>query len=171
MIRALRPLLAVLPLLVACGGDPPAPVVQSAPAPPAPAAVPDAPAPADPFGYYFLAPEKPQPEWAKTIDHLHLSTIDMKGEEMVTVPLWGFIRPKSGDDFRLVNVRQERSRLTFSTQEVGGISYELDGHFHATGSFPENPPDGVVLFGKLRQRQGGRVTGEMDASFLYEAGD
>lgn len=160
MIRALRPLLAVLPLLVlGCGGDP------STPPPP------DTPAPADAFGYYLLDAEKPQPDWAAKIDHLHLSTIEMKGEEIVTVPLWGFIRPKAGDDYPLTEVKQEGSRLTFSTQEVGGISFDFDGRFLASGNFPETPPQGVVLTGKLRRRQGGQAAGEMNAEFLYTPGD
>lgn len=170
MIRALRPLLAVLPLLLGCGGDAPPRPAQAAPAPPA-AAAPEPTPPSDPFGYYFLAPETPQPAWAKEIDHLHLSTIDMKGEEIVTVPLWGLIRPTKGEDFRLVDVRQEGARLTFSTREVDGISYDFDGRFHASGNFPENPPEGAVLRGKLRRRQAGQATGEMDAVFVYSPGD
>lgn len=170
MIRATRPLLFVLPLLVlGCGGDPspePAPAAT-----PAVASAPDTPAPADAFGYYFLDAEKPLPDWAAKIDHLHLSTIEMKGEEMVTVPLWGFIRPKAGDDYRLTEVKQEGSRLTFSTQEVGGISFDFDGRFLASGNFPEAPPQGVALAGQLRQRQGGQVVGEMKAEFLYTPGD
>ena len=168
MIRALRPLLAVLPLLLlGCGGDP---SPEPTPAP-APASEPDTPAPADAFGYYLLDAEKPQPDWAAKIDHLHLSTIEMKGEEIVTVPLWGFIRPKAGDDYQLTEVRQEGSRLTFSTQEVGGVSFDFDGRFLASGNFPETPPQGVALAGLLRQRQGGRVLEEMNAEFLYTPGD
>lgn len=171
MIRALRPLLFVLPLLVlGCGGDPSPEPAQPAAAPVV-EAEPDTPAPADPFGYYLLGAGKPQPDWASKIDHLHLSTIDMKGEEIVKVPLWGFIRPKAGDDYRLTEVRQEGSRLTFATQEVDGISFDFDGRFLASGNFPEAPPQGVVLAGQLRRRQGGRVAGEMKAEFLYEPGD
>lgn len=176
MIRATRPLLFVLPLLVlGCGGDSsPEPTQATAPAAPSASAVasePDTPAPADAFGYYLLDAEKPQPDWAAKIDHLHLSTIDMKGEEIVTVPLWGFIRPKAGDDYPLTEVKQEGSRLTFSTQEVGGISFDFDGRFLASGNFPETSPQGVVLAGQLRQRQGGQVLGEMKAEFLYTPGD
>lgn len=172
MIRALRPLLAVLPLLVlGCGGDPSTPPPPETAQATAPAPQPETPAPADAFGYYFLDTDKPQPDWAAKIDHLHLSTIEMKGEEMVTVPLWGFIRPKTGDDYRLTEVRQEGARLTFSTQEVDGISFDFDGRFLASGNFPETPPQGVALAGQLRRRQGGQVAGEMNAEFLYTPGD
>jgi hypothetical protein len=176
MIRVTRPLLFVLPLLVlGCGGDSspePAPATATAPpAAPAAASEPETPAPADAFGYYLLDADKPQPDWAAKIDHLHLSTIEMKGEEMVTVPLWGFIRPKAGDDYPLTEVKQEGSRLTFSTQEVGGISFEFDGRFLASGNFPETPPQGVALAGQLRRRQGGQAAGEMNAEFLYTPGD
>jgi hypothetical protein len=127
--------------------------------------------PSDPFGYYFLDSDKPLPAWAKALDHLHLSTFDMKGDQMVTVPLYGLIRPKSGDDYRLVNPKQEGARLTFTTQEVKGVSFDFDGRFLKGGNFPETPPEGVVLKGKLRRLQGGQVEGEMNAEFLYTAGD
>ena len=69
---------------------------------------------------------------------------------MVTVPLWGFIRPKSGDDFKLEHPELQGDHLTFTTQEVQGISYDFDGRFLAPGNFPETPPEGVVLKGRLR---------------------
>jgi hypothetical protein len=176
LVSSLRPLLAVVPLLLgaACGGDPaprPEETAQIAPAPPPPPAAVQAAGPTDPFGYYLLNPETPRPAWAESIDHLHLSTIDMKGDQMVTVPLWGFIRPKSGDDHRLVHPELQGDHLTFTTQEVQGISYDFDGHFLASGNFPETPPEGIVLKGRLRQHRGGKVTGEMEADFLYTAGD
>lgn len=152
-----RPYLFLLSLLIlGCGGDP-APQPQIGPT--------------DPFGYYFLDAEKPQPAWTGNIDHLHLSTIDMKRDEMVTVPLYGFIRPKSGDDYRLVDPVIDGSHLTFTTQEAGGVSFDFDGHFLASGNFPEAPPQGIVLKGRLRQKQDGQVSGEMDAEFLYTQGD
>ena len=177
------PVLLLL-LLVACGGD----VGSRPPEPPQPAAPPAAPAPApsgaalaveapaDPFGYYFLQSDQPLPAWAEAIDHLHLSTIDMHGDQMVTVPLYGFIRAKGegdqpGEDHRLVDLRQEGSRLTFSTNEVAGVSYDFDGRFLQSGNFPETRPQGIVLAGNLRQRKGGQITGEMDAEFRYEGGD
>lgn len=174
-----RPLLAVLPfLLLGCGGDPasrPEETTQAAPAPvetpaPAPAAS-QASGPSDPFGYYFLNADKPKPAWAEQIDHLHLSTIDMKGDEMVTVPLYGFIRPKTGDDYPLISPRIEGDHLTFTTQDVNGITFAFDGRFLASGNFPEAPPQGVVLTGKLRHLQKGQETGEMDAEFTYDPGD
>lgn len=178
MTQSIRSLLSAIPflLLAGCGGDPAPPPEETAQAAPAPAAAAAPTAstvagPSDPFGYYILDAAKPQPAWAADIDHLHLSTFDMKGDEMVTVPLYGFIRPKSGDDYKLVNPVIDGAHLTFSTQEVAGVSYDFDGQFLASGSFPETPPQGVVLKGKLRQRQGGKMSGETDAEFLYEAGD
>jgi len=158
-VLPLRPLVLGLSLLVLCGSG-----AASAPAAP-PAA-----GPSDPFGYYFLDTAKPLPAWAKKIDHLHLSTIDMKGDQMVTVPLWGFIRPKAGNDYRLVSPKIDGAHLTFTTKEIKGVSFDFDGRFLASGSFPETPPEGVVLTGRLRQRQGGKVVGEMKAGFLYSPG-
>ncbi len=173
-----RPCLIVLSLVLGCGGDPasqPVETAQTSPAPPAASAPTQAtaatPGPTDPFGYYFLDADKPRPAWAEAIDHLHLSTIDMKGDQMVTVPLWGFIRPKSGDDYRLVNPTLNGAHLAFTTQQVTGVSFDFDGRFLVSGNFPEAPPEGIVLRGLLRQRKGGQVVGEMDADFVYSAGD
>ncbi|HBL26407.1 MAG TPA: hypothetical protein DD490_06190 [Acidobacteria bacterium] len=176
----LRSLFAVLPLvLFACGGDAApkaeeaarvAPAPPAAPTPPAPG-VDKGEAPSDPFGYYFLDAEKPIPGWAAEIDHLHLSTFDMKGEEMVTVPLYGFIRPKAGDDYRLVDLQQDGALFSFTTQEIGGVAFAFEGRFLKTGNFPEAPPEGVVLSGRLRRLQGGKATGEMNADFVYTQGD
>jgi hypothetical protein len=171
------PGLLLLPLLaLGCGGDPaplPEDTRQASPAtqPAVPAVTSEVAGPTDPFGYYFLDADKPQPSWAQAIDHLHLSTFDMKGDEMVTVPLYGFIRPNSGDDYRLVDPKLDGAHLSFTTEEVKGVSFDFDGRFLASGNFPETPPEGVVLTGRLRQRQGGQVAGEMDAEFLYTAGD
>lgn len=177
--------LALLPLLlVACGGDvgsrppePPQPAAPAAAPAPAPSGIAvETEAPSDPFGYYFLQSDQPLPAWTEAIDHLHLSTLDMQGDQMVTVPLYGFIRAKGagdqpGEDHRLVELRQEGSRLTFSTEEVAGVSYDFDGRFLQSGNFPETRPEGIVLAGKLRQRKAGQVSGEMDAEFRYEGGD
>jgi hypothetical protein len=171
-------LLAALPLLLfACGG-PPEEGSQAGPGPTAsPAVAPTVPiagageSPSDPFGYYFLTSDEPLPEWAAALDHLHLSTIEMKGEEMVTVPLYGFLRPRSGDDYHLVNLTQEGAHLAFATEELNGVSFAFDGRFLKAGSFPMEPPEGVVLTGLLRRLQGGRVTDELKADFTYTAGD
>lgn len=156
--------------------EPPQPAAPPAVPAPAPSETAAVEAPADPYGFYFLQSDQPLPAWTEAIDHLHLSTIDMRGDQMVTVPLYGFIRAKGeggqpGEDHRLVNLRQEGSRLTFSTEEVAGISYDFDGRFVQTGNFPETRPQGIVLAGKLRQRKGDQVTGEMNAEFRYEGGD
>ena len=171
--RCVRPLLCVLPLLLGCGGDPAPQPEETAQAAPTSAETPasEAAGPTDPFGYYVLDADKPLPAWTGNIDHLHLSTIDMKGDEMVKVPLYGFIRPKSGDDYRLVDPVIDGAHLTFTTQEVKGVSFDFDGGFLASGNLPETPPQGVVLKGRLRHLQGGKVSGEMEAEFLYTPGD
>jgi hypothetical protein len=173
-----RPLLAVLPLLLlSCDPQPreavsgPVAAPAASPTPPETPATAPAAGPSDPFGYYFLNADKPQPDWAQTIDHLHLSTFDMKGDEMVTVPLYGFIRPKQGDDYPLIGPKIEGDHFSFTTQEINGIAFAFDGRFLASGNFPETPPEGVVLTGKLRQLQKGQPAGEMDAEFTYSPGD
>jgi hypothetical protein len=167
----------VLLLLLGCGGESSAP--GQAPVSPAPSAPTPTPAPepaaaavTDPFGYYFL--DGDLPDWARGIDHLHLSTFDMKGDEMVTVPLYGFIRMKEdagGADYKLVDPRIEGLHLTFTTQEIGGVSFAFEGDFQQPGEMPVVVPQGVALKGTLRRLEKGAPAGELNASFTYSAGD
>jgi hypothetical protein len=163
---------AVLILLLGCGGEAPpspAPPQPSTPAAPAaPAAV------TDPFGYYLFEDPDALPAWARSIDHLHLSTVDLQGEEMVTVPLWGHLRMKEeagGRDHRLEPVRLEGQKLSFATQEIDGVSFAFEGDFLVSGELPIQAPQGVVLRGHLRRLDRGRPAGEMDARFTYTPGD
>lgn len=145
----------------------------SAPAPPAASAPESAEAAVtDPFGYYFL--EGSPPDWALGIDHLHLSTFDMKGDEAATVPLYGFIRMKEeagGVDHKLVEPRIEGLHLTFTTEEIGGVSFAFEGDFQQPGIMPIVVPEGVALKGTLRRLEKGSPAGELNASFSYSAGD
>jgi len=164
---------AVLILLLGCGGEappsPPAPSQPSTPAAPAaPAAV------TDPFGYYLFEDPGALPAWAQSIDHLHLSNVDLQGEEMVTVPLWGHLRMKEeagGRDHRLEPVRLEGQKLSFATQELDGVSFAFEGDFLVSGELPAQAPQGVVLRGRLRRLERGQPAGEMDARFIYTPGD
>src|SRR3712207_1389289 len=135
------PSAAILILLLGCGGEAPPskPAPQSSPAP-APAA---AAAVTDPFGYYLFEDPEALPAWARSIDHLHLSNVDMQGEEMVTVPLWGHLRMKEeagGRDHRLEPLRLEGRKLTFATQEIDGVSYAFEGDFLVSGELPTQAP-------------------------------
>jgi hypothetical protein len=170
------PSAAVLILLLGCGGE--APPSRPAPPQPSPAVGLATPAPAaavtDPFGYYLLEEAGALPGWARSIDHLHLSNVDLQGEEMVTVPLWGHLRMKEeagGRDFRLDPVRLEGQALSFATQEIDGISYAFEGEFLVSGELPAQAPQGVVLRGRLRRLDRGQPAGEMDARFTYTPGD
>jgi hypothetical protein len=166
-------------MALGCGGDTSAPGPAEAPPSvpePARASAPK-PAPAavtDPFGYYLLDEAEALPDWARGIDHLHLSTFDMKGDEMLTVPLYGFIRMKEdagGADYKLVDPRIEGLHLTFTTQEIGGVSFAFEGDFQQPGEMPVVVPQGVALKGTLRRLEKGAPAGELNASFLYSAGD
>jgi hypothetical protein len=169
----------LLLLLLGCDGEPsasaPAPVSPAPSTPtPRPAPEPAAAAVTDPFGYYFLDEAAALPDWARGIDHLHLSTFDMKGDEMITVPLYGFIRMKEaggGADFKLVDPRIEGLHLTFTTQEIGGVSFAFEGDFQQPGEMPVVVPQGVALKGTLRRLEKGAPAGELNASFTYSAGD
>jgi hypothetical protein len=130
----------------------------------------------DLFGYYYLHEEE-APKGFRNIDHLHLSTIDMKGDEMVEVPLHGWIRLKAMGsspivDFPLIAPTLEDKAFTFTTKAVGGISYRFAGSFVKLGNFPEDrPEDEVVLKGHLIRLQEGKPAAEADVGFRYTGGD
>jgi hypothetical protein len=169
------PLIAVLTLIVGCGGDAP----SSRPAPPPPstpaAASPSegAAAVTDAFGYYLLEDPDSLPAWAQSIDHLHLSNIELRGEEVVKIPLEGFIRMKEAGspDYHLDPVRLEGQALSFKTEEIDGISYDFEGNFLVSGELPTQAPQGTVLKGRLRRLERGSPAGELDARFNYTPGD
>jgi hypothetical protein len=152
-------LAALLPLaaLVALPAAPPAPKV-------------------DLFGYYYLHQEE-APKGFQDVEHLYLSTIDMKGEEMVEVPLHGWIRLKEKGnapavDFPLIAPTLKDKAFSFTTKAVGGISYRFAGSFVKLGNFPEErPEDEVVLKGHLTKLQGGKVVAENEVGFRYTGGD
>jgi hypothetical protein len=140
---------------------------------------PAAPKPApkvDVFGYYYFH-EGEAPKGFQDVDHLNLSTFDMKGDEMVDVPLHGAIRLKAKGkapavDFQLIAPALKGKALSFTTQEVGGIAYRFAGNFVKLGNFPEErPEDEVILKGHLTKLQGGKTVAESDVGFRYTGGD
>lgn len=133
----------------------------------------------DVFGYYYL-PDGKAPKGFQDISELHLSTFDYKDGKELTVPLYGWIRlkPKKVNgkevavDFPLVAPSRKERSLTFTTREVGGVSYRFTGAFTRLGNFPkERPEDEVILKGRLTKLQGGKVAAESDVGFHYTGGD
>lgn len=130
----------------------------------------------DLFGYYYFHEEE-APKGFQDVDHLHLSTIDMKGDEMVEVPLHGWIRLKEeGDapavDFPLIAPALKDKAFSFTTKAVDGISYRFAGSFVKLGNFPEErPEDEVVLKGHLTRLKAGKPVAEADVGFRYTGGD
>jgi hypothetical protein len=142
-------------------------------------AAPAASASVDVFGYYYLR-EGEAPKGFQDISELYLSTVDYRDGKEVRVPLNGFIRlkPKKGKgaesavDFPLVAPTRKDRSLTFTTREVGGVSYRFAGTFVKLGNFPEErPEDEVILKGHLTRLQGGKVVAEADVGFRYTGGD
>lgn len=172
-LRVRIPVAAVLTLAVGCGGEAP-PSRPASPPPSSPAAASPSAAVTDAFGYYLFEDPASLPAWAQSIDHLHLSNIELKGEEIVKVPLEGFIRMKEeagGRDFHLEPVRLEGQALSFTTREIDGISYDFEGTFLVSGELPAQAPQGTVLKGRLRRLERGAPAGELDARFTYTPGD
>ncbi len=133
----------------------------------------------DVFGYYYL-PEETAPKGFQDISELHLSTFDYKDGKELTVPLYGFIRLKPkmvkgkevAVDFPLVAPTRKERSLTFTTKEVGGVSYRFTGAFTRLGNFPEERPEGeVILKGRLTRLQGGKVAAESEVGVHYTGGD
>ena len=137
------------------------------------------PAKVDVFGYYYLLEGK-APKGFQDVSELHLSTFDYKDGKELTVPLYGWIRLKPkvvkgkevAVDFPLVAPTRKERSLTFTTKEVGGVSYRFAGSFTKLGNFPEERPEGeVILKGHLAKLQGGKVVAEGDVGFHYTGGD
>jgi hypothetical protein len=133
----------------------------------------------DVFGYYYL-PDGKAPKGFQDISELHLSTFDYKDGKELAVPLYGWIRlkPKTvkgkevAVDFLLIAPARKDRSLTFTTKEVGGVSYRFAGAFTRLGNFPEErPEDEVLLKGRLTKLQGGKVAAESDVGFHYTGGD
>ncbi|HEX4966444.1 MAG TPA: hypothetical protein VF173_36890 [Thermoanaerobaculia bacterium] len=130
----------------------------------------------DVFGYYYLHDEE-APKGFQDVEHLSLSTIDSKGEEIVDVPLHGSIRLKAQGkapavDFPLIAPTLKGKAFSFTTKEVGGVSYRFAGTFVKLGNFPEErPEDEVVLKGRLTKLQGGKAVAESEVGFRYTGGD
>lgn len=133
----------------------------------------------DVFGYYYL-PDGKATKGFQDISELHLSTFDYKDGKELTVPLYGWIRlkPKKVNgkavsvDFPLVAPARKERSLSFTTKEVGGVSYRFAGAFTRLGNFPEERPEGeVILKGRLTRLQGGKVAAERDVGFHYTGGD
>lgn len=171
---AQSPAPVLLILLLGCRGEAP-PSTPSPAETAAPAEAADSEATVtDPFGYYMLDETDGLTAWAREIDHLHLSNIDMKGEEIVTVPLHGWIRMKEeagGADHHLVEPRIDGLRFTFKTRETAGVSYAFEGEFQQAGEMPALAPEGVVLRGRLRRFSPPSPPAEIEAGFFYTAGD
>ena len=121
----------------------------------------------DVFGYYFLE-GKVSKEFDE-IDHLHLSTIDFKGKDS---PLSGLIRPKkkAQADYVLAAPKLKLMELSFTTKVVKTISYKFTGKFIKLGSFPDKPPKGTILEGKLTKMKGTKIVVEENVKFRYVPG-
>jgi hypothetical protein len=165
-VRTLRPLAFAMLSFAALLATP----VGAGPAAPKPAPK------VDVFGYYYFH-QGEAPKGFQDIDHLNLSTFDMVGDKMVDVPLYGAIRLKARGkepavDFQLIAPVLKAKALSFTTQEVGGISYRFAGNFVKLGNFPEErPEDVVILKGHLTKLQGGKPVAESDVGFRYTGGD
>jgi hypothetical protein len=122
----------------------------------------------DIFGYYRI--EKPMKDFAD-ISEVHLAGNYGAQEKP---PTYGLIRlkKKTAKDFPLLKPVLNGKNLTFTTKEVGGISYQFSGTFTKLGDFPTVQPNGeTLLSGKLTKYKGKTKIAEANVKFSYEAGD
>ncbi len=181
-------LLAVVVIPLACSPGPrePASTLQnptsSQPTQQNPSSLSATPKKVDVSGYYLLTGDVPS--WCSNIDVMELSNLIPVRDSSApvgfywrVVPLWGVIALKADSgvertDFRLVNVRLDGSRLTFSSKEVDSISYTFAGWFVRLGVFLDDWRGGeVVLRGHLQKLKAGGVISEADVAFEYIPGD
>ncbi len=122
----------------------------------------------DIFGYYIF--EGKVPKAFADISHIHLA--GYSGEQQ-TPQSFGFIRlkKKNAKDLDLLGITLKGKNVSFITYTVGGIHYYFNGTFTKLGDFPANPPQGIVLKGKLFKLKNNRKFAEANVRFRYEAGD
>ena len=123
---------------------------------------------ADIFGYYFI--EKPTKDFAD-ISEIHLAG-DYGAQQKP--PFYGLIRlkKKAAKDFPLLKPDLSGKNISFTTKEVGGISYQFSGSFTKLEDFPTTRPEGEILLkGKLTKFKGKTQLAEADVKFSYSAGD
>ena len=126
----------------------------------------------DLFGYYFFM--DPVPKALQDISELHLSTISMRGDEMVKVPLYGFFRfkQKNMPDIYLVKPERKGYQFSFSTKTVKGIRYQFSGKFLKLSNFPVTRPEGeVLLTGRLMKYLASKKVFDQNVNFSYSGGD
>lgn len=122
----------------------------------------------DIFGYYSI--EKPTKDFAN-ISEIHLS--GNYGAEQKP-PAYGLIRlkAKNAKDFQIQKPALDGKNLTFSTNEVSGISYKFEGEFSKLGNFPELQPNGeILLTGTLTKYRGKTKIASANVKLLYSTGD
>lgn len=126
----------------------------------------------DLFGYYSF--KQPVPKALQDISELHLSTIEMRGDKMVKVPLYGFFRfrQKSMPDAYLVKPVRTDKAFSFTTQVVKGTRFQFNGKFLKLGNFPVmRPQEGVILTGRLIRYLNQKKVFDQNVNFVYSAGD
>jgi hypothetical protein len=121
----------------------------------------------DIYGYYFI--EKPTKDFAD-ISEIHFFAGDGTAENP---PAYGLIRLKNkkAKDFVINKRMMDEKNISFTTNSVGGISYQFTGAFTKLGNFPSYPPEGVVLQGTLTKFKGKAKLAAAKVKFTYSPGD
>jgi hypothetical protein len=95
------------------------------------------------------------------------------GNFMIRAPkggrISGAVVPTEGKLYEFASASLEGERLTFTTQQVGGVSYSFDGRFLGAPPFGGGKTAAVAR-GTVRKYRGGRQEAEGEMSFYYDEG-
>ena len=120
----------------------------------------------DIFGYYFISGKVPKA--FADINHIHLAGNYGKQQKPL---FYGLVRLKNGKDFPILSVTLNGKKVSFITKTVGGVHYYFNGTFTRLSDFPSNPPQGIILQGKLSKLKNNKKFADTNVKFRYEAGD
>ena len=118
----------------------------------------------DPNGTFWILGEPP-PEFSD------FSAINLNARKVRWLPSSG-VQLNNGRLFRFTQLTVQRSRLTFTTTQVRGVSYSFSGRFLKGGVFSETVLDdqSPVLEGVLTKFRLGKKAGESKLRFGYFGG-
>jgi hypothetical protein len=118
----------------------------------------------DPNGTFWILGEPP-PEFSD------FSAINLNARKVRWLPSSG-VQLNNGRLFRFTQLTVQRSRLTFTTTQVRGVSYSFSGRFLKGGVYSETVLDdqSPVLEGVLTKFRLGKKSAESKLKFGYFGG-
>jgi hypothetical protein len=118
----------------------------------------------DPNGTFWIIGDAP-PEFSD------FSAINLNARKVRRLPSSG-LQLNNGRLFRFTQLTVQRQKFTFTTTQVGGVSYSFSGRFLKGGVYSETVLDdqSPVLEGVLTKFRVGKKTAEAKLKFGYFGG-